>query len=261
MSVFRLFVRSRSMVVALVALAVAAGGTNAYAAAKNFVLNVSNTSSAQTTLNGSAVAGKALQVTNTNAASGATALGLSVAPGHAPFTVDSPAKVTDLNADLLDGLDSTQLQQRVTGTCAADSAVKGVAADGSVSCSAFPHAGITTIGNAIGPFPASDDIGHFTTTGGTLLFSFSASASSATAPNEIGAILIICSSTPCDVGNAVLVADQASFYTTEAHSQRTLVSQWNYVGLQAGTYYVNVSPVAGTTMDSGSEAAWLGLQL
>ena len=36
MSVFRLFVRSRSMVVALVALAVAAGGTNAYAAAKNF---------------------------------------------------------------------------------------------------------------------------------------------------------------------------------------------------------------------------------
>ena len=137
-------------------------------------LNVSNTSSAQTTLNGSAVAGKALQVTNTNAASGATALGLSVAPGHAPFTVDSPAKVTDLNADLLDGLDSAQLQQRVTGTCAADSAVKGVAADGSVSCAAFPHAGITTIGNAIGPFPASDDIGHSHDDWGTLLFSFSA---------------------------------------------------------------------------------------
>jgi hypothetical protein len=263
---FRVPVPSRAMVVAVVAVIIAAAGTtSAYGAAKNFLLNVSNTSSTSTTLNGSAIAGKALQITNTNTASGATALSLSVASGHAPFTVNRSTKITNLNADQLDGLDSSALQRRVTGTCAADSAVKSVAADGSVSCAAFPHASITTIGHAIGPFgtfPAADDLGSFTTAGGTFLLSFSASASSATAPNEIGAILFICSSTPCDAGTpGALAADTASFYTTEAHSERTLVSQWNYVGLSAGTYYVNVVPVAGTTMDSASEAAWLGLQL
>jgi hypothetical protein len=35
------------------------------------------------------------------------ALGLSVAAGHAPFTVDSATKVTNLNADRLDGLDQS----------------------------------------------------------------------------------------------------------------------------------------------------------
>ena len=251
---------SPALVISLVALFVSMSGAAWAATGGDFILGQANSATTQTGLTAN-FAGKTLQLTNTSTASGATPLGLTPGAGRPPLVTPSSTKVTNLNADKLDGLDSTQLQRRVTGACAADSAVQSVAADGSVSCAAFPHAGITTIGNAIGPFPASDDIGHFTTTGGTLLFSFSASASSATAPNEIGAILVICSSTPCDVGNAVLVADQASFYTTEAHSQRTLVSQWNYVGLQAGTYYVNVSPVAGTTMDSGSEAAWLGLQL
>lgn len=258
MSTFRSFVPSRSMVVALVALAVAAGATNAYAAAKNFVLNVANTSSAQTTLNGSAVAGKALQVTNTNTASGATALGLSVASGHAPFTVNSSTKVTDLNADLLDGLDSGDLQSRVSGTCAADSAMQSIAADGSVLCAAFPHASITTIGQRFDSFPASGDLGSFTTSGGTFLFSLSASASSPTPSNEIGAELIICNSTPCESG---VVAVIASVFTNEANSQRALVSNWNVVGLSAGIYYLNVVPTAGTTMNSVSEASWLGLHL
>jgi hypothetical protein len=39
-----------------------------------------------------------------------------VNPGVAPFRVNSAVKVDNLNADLLDGLDSTALQQRVTGT-------------------------------------------------------------------------------------------------------------------------------------------------
>jgi hypothetical protein len=97
--------------VALLALFLAAGGGNAFAAAASFLLNTTNTSSAPTTLNGSAVAGKALQITNTSTASGASALGLTVASGHAPFTVSSgAAKVANLNADKLDGLDSTQLR-------------------------------------------------------------------------------------------------------------------------------------------------------
>jgi hypothetical protein len=95
------------MAVALFGVFLAVGGGPAYAAAANFLLNVSNTSTAQTTLNGSAVAGKALQITNTNTGAAATALGLTVAAGHAPFTVSSQVKVAKLNADFLDGKDST----------------------------------------------------------------------------------------------------------------------------------------------------------
>ena len=87
------FLPSPAMAVATLALVAAAGGQPAYAAATNFLLNAGNTSTAQTTLNGSAVAGKALQITNSNTATGATALGLNVAAGHAPFTVNSTAKV------------------------------------------------------------------------------------------------------------------------------------------------------------------------
>jgi hypothetical protein len=125
------------MVVAAVALVVALGATNAHGAATNFLLNTSNTSKSQTTLNGSAVAGKALQITNTNTASGATALSLSVASGHTPFTVNSGTKVASLNADSLDCLDSSQLQRRVTGTCPTGSSMSAVAADGTVSCASF----------------------------------------------------------------------------------------------------------------------------
>jgi hypothetical protein len=104
-------VPSPAMAVALAALVVAIGGQAAYAAATNFLLNTTNTSNAQTTLNGSAVAGKALQLTNTNTAAGATALGLTVAAGRAPFTTNSSTKVTNLNADLLDGINSTGFVQ------------------------------------------------------------------------------------------------------------------------------------------------------
>ncbi|MGN6380873.1 MAG: hypothetical protein ACTHNU_18115 [Gaiellales bacterium] len=103
----RRFVPSPAMAVAMLALVAALGGQTAYGAAANFLLNVTNTSTAQTTLNGSAIAGKALQITNTNTTTGATALGLNVAAGHAPFTVTSNTKVAKLNADLLDGKDST----------------------------------------------------------------------------------------------------------------------------------------------------------
>jgi hypothetical protein len=101
------FVPSRAMAVAIVALVVAAGGQSAFASVTAFLLNTTNTATTETILNGSAVTGRALRITNTNTTKGATALGLTVASGHAPFVVSAGAgKVAGLNADLLDGEDS-----------------------------------------------------------------------------------------------------------------------------------------------------------
>jgi len=122
-----------------------------------FNLGVSNSVDAKTALTGASPRMQ-LQVTNTsadastsglavNSASGATtgvftnsgggpAGGFFVDAGVKPFTVNSQTRVGNLNADLLDGLDSTALQRRVTGTCAAGSAVRVVNSNGSVVCEA-----------------------------------------------------------------------------------------------------------------------------
>jgi hypothetical protein len=84
------------------------GGVSYAATGGNFLLGKANTASTQTSLTASpSFAGKALQLTNTSTGAGATALGLNVASGHAPFTVNSGTKVANLNADKLDGIDST----------------------------------------------------------------------------------------------------------------------------------------------------------
>jgi hypothetical protein len=96
----------RRNVVGYIALFVALGGTSYAATGGNFILGKPNSAGATTSLS-APVAGKALQVTNTSTGSGATGLGLNVASGHAPFTVNSGTKVANLNADKLDGIDST----------------------------------------------------------------------------------------------------------------------------------------------------------
>jgi hypothetical protein len=78
-------------------------------------------------------AAAALAARNTG---GGPAASFSVNAGIAPFKVSSQTKVAGLNADQLDGVDSTGLQRRVSGTCAAGTAVRGVNSDGSVSCQA-----------------------------------------------------------------------------------------------------------------------------
>jgi hypothetical protein len=98
---------SHGTVVAYVALFVALGGTTYAATGGNFILGQANTASSTTSLaRTGANTAKGLQVTNTSTGTGATALGLSVASGHAPFTTNSGTKVTNLNADKLDGVDS-----------------------------------------------------------------------------------------------------------------------------------------------------------
>jgi hypothetical protein len=84
------------------------GGVSYAATGGNFILGQSNSASSTSSLS-APVAGKALQVTNTSTGAGASALGLNVASGHTPFTTNSGTKVANLNADKLDGIDSTGL--------------------------------------------------------------------------------------------------------------------------------------------------------
>jgi hypothetical protein len=78
-----------------------------------FKLGERNAISVITKLTGR-VAGPNLQITNTSDDSAATALTLNVKDGKAPLKVANPNSgiATNLNADQIDGLDSTELRQR-----------------------------------------------------------------------------------------------------------------------------------------------------
>jgi hypothetical protein len=91
--------------------------TAAFAAnGNNFVLGVlDNTATAVTRLVGN-VDGSALRVVNNNVDADDTAVDLRVQAGEAPMRVNSSAKVDTLNADLLDGHDSTTLWSGETYT-------------------------------------------------------------------------------------------------------------------------------------------------
>lgn len=122
----RIVSRHRATVLAALALIVALGSTNAYATVKTFMLGTGNTADRPTTVTAATAptwpttgSQRLLQLTNNNTTAGATALGLNVAAGHAPFTVSSGTKVANLNADKLDGVDSIGFYQ--TGSTVADS--------------------------------------------------------------------------------------------------------------------------------------------
>lgn len=114
---------ARNPVLCLGLLIALVGGTGAATAATGgtFLLGRSNTASARTGL------------TNT----AGTPLSLYAKTGYPPLAVNSEVKVSKLNADRLDGLDSASLQRRVTGTCAGG-AVSAVGATGAVTCAALP---------------------------------------------------------------------------------------------------------------------------
>jgi hypothetical protein len=112
----------KGVVLGAVVAAIVAGGAVAFAAVTPFNLNTTaNTVSAPTGAHGtiggnqftftdnSNTAGAPLALTNNSAAAGATALKLTVKAGKAPLTVNSSTKVTNLNADKLDDIDSSGL--------------------------------------------------------------------------------------------------------------------------------------------------------
>lgn len=175
---FRLRRPSGSAVIAVAALAVAVGGTGAYGASANFLLDTGNTGTKTTTLTASSVAGAGLQLTNLDTAKGATALGLDVAKGHAPFTVNSGTKVAKLNADRLDGVDSSGFLQgegsvytRAVSLSAGGAPFTGAMVPGlatvTLSCESDGSMGVQFNSSVNGenlfysfPFEGSDDTDH-----------------------------------------------------------------------------------------------------
>jgi hypothetical protein len=98
-----------------------------------FNLGKTNTVNGTTALTGS-TNGQQLHLVNTSTGSAAAGLGIQTATGKPPLVVNSTTKVTHLNADLLDGINSAALQKRVTAQCANGTAISAVSANGTVSC-------------------------------------------------------------------------------------------------------------------------------
>ena len=133
---------SPAMVVAVLALFIALSGVGVAATGGNFILGRPNTASSQTGLT-SNNAGRALNLTQQNTGSGATALGLNVPAGKAPLTVNSDTRVANLNADKLDGRDVTQLTPANAATRIEDVNI------GPFTNQSVISVGITTVGTSV----------------------------------------------------------------------------------------------------------------
>lgn len=101
---------ARHRAVLVIAVISVLGSSGTAAAVSYLVLGTTNTSGATTTLK-SGVNGPVLKLTNTNTAGTNTrGLAITVPAGRPPITVNATAgKATNLDADKLDGLDSTKL--------------------------------------------------------------------------------------------------------------------------------------------------------
>lgn len=128
-------------------------------------LGKSNTATKITALAGKlGVNGPMVRLTNNNAGTDDTALELRVQPGEAPMTVNSATRVDSLNADLLDGQDSTafiknsiyKVESAVdAGTALGDGTfVKGQACDpGDILLSGGP-ANVSATSDMVESFPS-----------------------------------------------------------------------------------------------------------
>jgi hypothetical protein len=100
--------RGKVTVLAVVVTLMLGGASTAFAAnGGNFILGQSNAATEITRLTGTVVGGPALRLINLDPGAGATALELRVGSGKAPLKVNSDTRVANLNADELDGQDSS----------------------------------------------------------------------------------------------------------------------------------------------------------
>jgi hypothetical protein len=105
-------------VLACAALFLAGTGTAVAATGGTFLLGKANDASTATGLRSTT----------------GTALVLTAPTGKPVLQVSNTTKISRLNADLLDGVDSSSLQRRVTASCPAGYAVRAIAASGAVVC-------------------------------------------------------------------------------------------------------------------------------
>jgi hypothetical protein len=234
---------SPAMGVALIALFIALSGTTYAATGGNFILGNPNSATTQTALS-APIAGRSLQVTNTSTAVGATALGLTVAAGKTPLTVNSGTKVANLNADRLDGLDSSALQKRVTGSCSGANAIKAITASGSVNCEATAP---SLVFSGLGGYIAVPSSASFMTNGGPIAIQAACSGYRADADGP-GFVLV-------DVkidGSFVL---ETRVYTNETLSHKVTLQNLLLTPLAAGTHTLNVVPFPDTKTDTNDACA------
>ena len=101
--------RGKPTILIVVAALTLATATPALAATGgNFLLGMANTATGITQLTAN-IANPAMKLINTSTSTGATALNLQTASTKPPMTVNSATKVTNLNADTVDGKDSSAI--------------------------------------------------------------------------------------------------------------------------------------------------------
>ena len=121
---------------AVLALGIVVTGTPALVGAATGVgarleLGKANSVNATTSLTATAT-GSAFSLKNLGTGVG---LNITVNSGKSPITVSAGAgKATNLNADMVDGIDGSQLQKRVSTTCPSGKAISAIAADGTATC-------------------------------------------------------------------------------------------------------------------------------
>jgi hypothetical protein len=117
-----------ALIAAVVAAAVSAGA--AVATTQTFVLGAANTPDAPSSVVAQNVddlggmSAPMIKLTNSSTGSSATPLALKAGVGQPPLTVNTKAKVANLNADWLDGLDSSSFLPK-TGTATNSNALGG----------------------------------------------------------------------------------------------------------------------------------------
>ena len=133
------------------ALFVSLGGTTYAATGGAFILGHANGATRQTRLS-APLNNPAFKVTNKSAGANAAGIGVTVAPGKPPIVVNAAAgKATNLNADLLDGLDMTAFFR------AREVVSDSVAGHGSVNTNSIDcPAGKLPVGGGGGAFGAID---------------------------------------------------------------------------------------------------------
>jgi hypothetical protein len=188
----------RHNVVGYIALFIALGGTTYAATGGNFILGQSNSATSTTALS-AGTTGPAFKVTNTSTGAAGS---FNAAAGHPALAVNTAAKVAKLNADLLDGKDSTNWK-------------------------------VSNVIDAVGPLPVQVT---YTTSGGKLLIM--ASGSGYRSSNEALHSGVIGMDVDVDGGPV----GSAATLTNEMDSHKSFVADYVVVsGLAAGPHTIGLS--------------------